>query len=206
MLIRRLKVIVPTLQVLLLVSVAVWHHIIEKRFINQPDFIAQYASTPIHILLKLNFPLLAVWSLVVFPLDYALSKSYLNLPGETPSMVIVLVFDLALLASVAALWYFVVVEIQMRRYGNSLIRFSGRRAELLKIVILVVAGVGAIAYACWDGHRLLELGQLNRHALYWSSMVDAAVGGLFLAIWAVVLIWMAVQDFVVRFQPRRGGS
>lgn len=193
---KRLRVIVPTLQVLLLVSVFVWLHIVEKHYINQPQLINRYVVAPIDIVGKLNFPLLVLWFPVVYPINYLLYNSNLNLPSEVPLVVILGVFALAALASVALFWYFVVAEVEMRSHGSSLIRSLRRMLEILKAVVLAVAGVGAVAYACWDGHRLLILGQNNR-SLYGSSMADAMIGGLILVIWAIVLIKMSVRDVMV---------
>jgi len=72
-------------------------------------------------------------------------------------------------------WSFVVSEAEMRSHGSSLIRSLRRTIEILKAVVLAVAGVGAVVYACWDVHRLLLLGQNNR-SLYVSSMADAVIG------------------------------
>lgn len=191
---KRLRVIISTLQVLLLVSVGTWHHVVTKYdFHNRPELVTKYGVTPIDIVGKLNFPLLALWSLVVFPISFALSASYLNLPSGAPLVIIAGVFALAVLASVALFWYFVVAEVEMRSHGGSLIRSSRRILEILKAVVLAVAGGGAVAYACWDGRRLLLLGQ-NTRSLYGSSMADAVIGGLILMIWAIVLIRISVRD------------
>jgi hypothetical protein len=68
--------------------------------------------------------------------------------------------------------------------------------EVLKATVLAVTGVGAVAYACWDGHRLLLLGRSDPSAFYWSSVVDAIIDEPLLVIWAVVLIKTSVQDLM----------
>jgi hypothetical protein len=196
MLKKRLRVIVPTLQVLLLISATLWLGIISKVYINQPEVIVGCAQLPIQILMKLNLPLSVLW----FPVFYAMhcasasSSNYGNLPSGATGMLIIAVINLAILSSVALFWYFVVVEIEKRRYGSSLIRLSNRTLEIVKAIVLMAAGMGAIAVACWEVHRLFLLDQLYRHAIYWSSMVNAILGGLFLLTWASVLITVSVKD------------
>ena len=112
-----------------------------------------------------------------------------------------MLFDLAIVSSVALFWYFVVIEAQMRSHGSSLIRSSKRILEVLKAGVLVAAGVGAVAYACWDGHRLLVLGQDNR-SLYGSSMADVIIGEPLLVIWAIILIKISVQDLTLAFRKK----
>jgi hypothetical protein len=198
---KRLRVIVPTLQVILLVSAGIWHGILTKyEFHRHPELITGYGVAPIDILGKMNFPLLVLWLPVVYPITYGLSTSYLNLPAGAPLVAIVGVFDLAVLVSVALFWYGVIAEAEMRRHGSSLIRSSMRIVEVLKATVLAVTGVGAVAYACWDGHRLLLLGRSNPSAFYWSSVVDAIIGEPLLVIWAVVLIMTSVQDLMVAFR------
>jgi hypothetical protein len=107
---------------------------------------------------------------------------------------IAVVFDLAVLTSIAFFWYFVVVEIEKRNHGSSLIRFSSQPLEIVKAVVLIAAGIGAVVLACWDARRLLLLGQLYGRMLYWSDMINAIVGGLFLLAWAAVLITISVKD------------
>jgi hypothetical protein len=198
-LIKRLKFVVPTLQVLLLVSAGLWQHILGKYYADHPEVIVQYASTPIIILLKSNFPLAVLWFPFFCALNWASSGSHLNLTSGAAGVVMLAVFDLVVVSTVALFWYFVVVEVEKRKHGASLIRFSNRMLETLKAIVLIAAGLGAFGFACWETHRLLLLGQLNLLTLYWSSMVDAIVGGLFLVIWAVVLIKISVQDLMLAF-------
>ena len=194
MLKKRLRVIVPTLQVLLLISAALWLNIFSKVYINRPEFIVGCAQLPIQILIKLNLPLAVLWFPVVYAMNWASSSNDWNLPSGATGMVINAMLDLAILSTVALFWYFVVVEIEKRRYGSSLIRLSNRTLEILKAVFLTAVGMGAIAVACWEVHRLLLLDQLYRRAIFWSSMVNVILGGLFLLTWASVLITVSVKD------------
>ena len=203
---KRAKVIIPTLQVLLPVAFAFLHHILEKYYINQPDIIVGYADIPIYVLLMLNYPLAVLWSLPLYPLYWAFSAFDLTRPSGAPLVAIAVVFDLAVLTSVAVFWYFVVVEIEKRKHGSSLIRFSSRTLETAKAIVLIGAGVGALVLACWEAHRLVPLDQQYRHVLYWSSMVNAIIGGLFLVIWAIVLIRISIRDLMVVFRKNETGD
>jgi hypothetical protein len=194
---KRLKFIIPTVQVLLLVSAGLWQHILGKYYPGHPEVIVRYGSTPLYILLKASFPLAVLWLPFFCALTWASSIPQLNLTSGATGVVMLAVFDLAVVLSVALFWYFVVVEIERRRQGTTLIRFKSRMLETLKGIVLIAVGLGAFAYACWDSHRLLLVGQLNQRSLYWSSMVDAIVGGLFLLIWALLLIKIGIKDLLV---------
>jgi len=193
--INRLKYIVPTVQVLLLVAAGLWPHILGKYCDDRPEVIDGYAYAPIYILVKVNFPLAIAWFPIFSSLTWAYSQSYLRLTSGAEAVVRA-VLDLAIVSSVALFWYFVVVETEKRRRGASLIRFKSRALETLKGIVLIAAGVGALAYACWDGHRLFLLAQLNASSLYWIRMVYAVVGGLFLVMWAILLIKVGIKDLV----------
>lgn len=99
-------------------------------------------------------------------------------------------------------WYFVAVEVEMRSRGASLIRSSRRILEALKAVVLAATGLGGIAYVYWDGHRLLLLEEIYPSRGNGSLMADAIIGGLFSAIWAIVLIMLSFHDLQVAFRKR----
>ena len=92
-------------------------------------------------------------------------------------------------------WYLVVVEAEMRKSKSSRLRFSKRHLENLKAIGLILIGVGTVAYALWDGHGLLVRSRID--SLYWSSLADAFIGGVFLLGWAAALITMGVQDIAI---------
>ena len=199
---KRLRITIPALQVLLLIFAAFWLNIFSKVYVNQPEFIVGRAQLPIQVLIKLNLPLAILWLPLFFALNWASSSNYWNLPSGTTGMLIVALLDLAVLSTVALFWYFVVVEIEKRKSGSSLIRFSSRTLETAKAIVLIAVGMGAIAVTGWEFHRLFLLNQLYRHAIYWSSMINAILGGLFLLTWAVVLIKISITDLMVAFLRR----
>jgi hypothetical protein len=190
---RCLRVLVPAIQVLLLIAAAAWHQVAWQRLAG-PGLPPQYAMAPLDILIKLNFPLLVLWSPVVLPLNFALSTFHLNLPTGPTLVGLTVLFDFLVLSSVAVFWYFVVAEAETRLVrGSSLIGSSSLIVELFKAVAFGGLGVASFVYAYWDGHRLLLLAQNNRSQPYGSNMADAIIGGLFLAIWGIVLIKISVM-------------
>jgi len=192
----RASAVISIFQVVLFVSICLWFRSVSYNHIGgrlgQVDFIVAYAITPLHLLMKLNFPLVLLWLPISYPLNYLFS---ILSPYRSVFITAGVLAFVAAAASVAWFWNFVMIEVHRRKRGDSLIRFSKRSVELLKVAGIATAGITAIAFAVWDGRRLLLLGEVNRWTLYWSSMVDAIVGGLFLAIWAAILIRVAIEDF-----------
>lgn len=190
---KSLRVIVPLLQVLILIFAFSLDPLLSGRFALRSDLKVAYVVTPLNMVLKLNYPLTVLLLPVIYIIAHALEAS--RLTGAL-RVVILGGVDIVIIASVVAFWYLVVVEVEMRRRKSSCLRFSGRQIERLKAVIKILMGAGAAGYALWDGRRLMELAQINRHSLYWNSLIEALVGGLFLTGWAVVLITMGVQDLI----------
>jgi hypothetical protein len=186
---KRLKVLIPAVQVILLVSATVWHNVAWHNYdYAQHDTALRSAGIPLGILAKLNFPLLVLWFPVFLFLEWACSASYLSLPSGVALVAVAVVFGVAILTSVGLFWRFVVSEVEMRRHGNSFIRSSSRIIEGVKAVLFAGTGIGGVAYAYWDGHRLQLLGR---------GRTGAIIGGLFLVVWSLVLIDIAVQDLMV---------
>ena len=200
---KRLRMIISSLQVLLLASTGAWYYFLDRYYIStqasRPEHIINYGYAPLDIVLKLNFPLAIPWALVSYLVDLTFSGSR---PRGT--LLTVVVF-LCVLATVALFWYFVVAEVQERSRGSSLIRSSSLFLEIPKILVLAIAGGAAFALAFWDGHRLVLTGELNR-GLYWSGMIRAVVGGLFLMAWGLILIKASIQDLMVACRKDPGKS
>ena len=191
----RLRIVIPLLQVLLLILAFAADGMIGKLgWNNRPGLRYACAVTLPALVLKLNFPLMVLWLPIAYPMGVI---SYRSSDASSHTGTILVVSDLAILTSTAAFWYFVVGEVEMRKRKASCLRFSGRFMERIKATIMILVGVGAAVYALWDGHRLVVLDQINRHHLFWSSVVaDAVIGGVFLVGWAAALITIGVQDIV----------
>lgn len=196
----KLRIVIPLLQVLLLIATFSLDPLLSKRYVTQSNLEVAYVTTPEHLVLKLNFPL----AIIELPLIYA---SLALSPGRTsPGALGAVLFGAYVLVigtSTAAFWYLVMVEVEMRKRKSSRLRFSGRHLEKLKAVVLILIGVGAAAFALWDGHDLIVRSRI--HSLYWSSLVDALIGGLFLALWAAALVTMGAQD-ILRVSELKSGQ
>ena len=127
-----------------------------KRFWNRPDLRYAYVFTPLRLVLKLNFPLVVLLLTVAYPIGVATSDT----SGVVLRAVTSGVYDLAILTSTAAFWYFV-VEVEMGKRRARCLRFSGRPIERLKATVMILVGVGAAVFAVWDGHRLVVLDRIN---------------------------------------------
>ena len=184
---------------------SIWQHVLERHYIDQPDTIHKYSGTALQLLLKLNFPLVVLWSPIGYLINVGLSSSSLNLPSGLLGTALIVAADVVILASVAAFWYLIAVELEARRHGSSMVRLEARTLETVKAVALVIVGVAAVVYACWDAHRLLLLGQLN-HNLFWSGILNAVLGGFVLLIWAILLIKISVQDFRIAAERRNAAK
>jgi hypothetical protein len=190
----KLRIIIPLLQALLVILALATDPILSKRFVGRSDLDVAYVNTPLHLVLKLNFPL----AILGLPVLYASFASSGSPPTGALGAVTFGVYDLAVLTSTAAFWYLVVVEVEMRKRETSCLRFSGRLLERLKAIVMILIGIGAAVYVLWDGYRQSAvLDQLTRNHNFWSVfVVDALIGGFFLLGWAAVLITMGVQDIV----------
>jgi hypothetical protein len=187
----KLRIIIPLLQVIILLLVCSLEPLLGGHYVGRSDLWIAYIKTPEHLLLKLNFPL----AVVGLPLLYLAAVAFQNVPPTGAlNLVIFGAFALVILASTAAFWYLVVVEVEMRKRNSSCLRFSGRYLEKLKAIVLILIGIGAAICAVWDGHRLLVFAQIHVHNFFWSAVTDALIGGLFLFAWAAALIAMGVQD------------
>lgn len=190
----RLRIIIPVLQVLLLILAFSLDPLLNRRHVMRSDLEVAYVNTPLHLVLKLNFPL----AILELPVIYFTGLAFSHISSSTgaPGDVIFGVYALAIVATTAAFWYLVVVEVEMRKRKTSCLRFSGRLLERLKAIVMILIGVGAAVYVLGDGFRhLVVLDQLTRNHNFWSVfVVDVLIGGLFLVGWAAALITMGVQD------------
>lgn len=116
----RLRVIIPSLQVLVLILAFAAGPIMGKRYAERPDSGRAYTVTSLRLVLKLNFPLVVLWLPIAYPMS---APSYPSSHASSPTGVILAVWDLAILTSTAAFWYLVVVEVEMRKRKASCLRF-----------------------------------------------------------------------------------
>ena len=93
--------------------------------------------------MKLNWPLVVMW----WPVASLVERFTTNMNPSATHDIWVMVYVLAILFSVAIFWYFVIVEIEARKRGGSVVRFQNALGEVAKIVFLLVSGVAAPVYA-----------------------------------------------------------
>src|SRR5436190_2485998 len=138
---KRLKILVPAIQVLLVIATVVW----DRMRISDLAF-DLYARPFQEILMKLNWPLVVMW----WPVASLVERFTTNMNPSATHDIWVMVYVLAILFSVAIFWYFVIVEIEARKRGGSVVRFQNALGEVAKIVFLLVSGVAAPVYAYVD--------------------------------------------------------
>jgi hypothetical protein len=176
---RRLKIIVPAIQVL--AAVAVFG---SGKLCHNERFL-QYYIYPFQGLVELiNLPLLIVW----VPIGFVLAA----LPSPTGWLLtaVTALFALLLVSSVALFWYLVVTEIELRIHGGSMLRFSGWIGELFTVAAFCL-GAGALFY-----------GYQYSRSRWFYRRVDGIEGGAALAIWGAVFIAIAVSGLVRKSPPR----
>jgi hypothetical protein len=175
---KRLKILVPAVQVLLVVGVFLWY-----KAPHSEHVLTQYVGPARDVVIKLNFPLLILWSPILYITEWF--PLFLSPSHPATQVLGIAVFALALVSSVAVFWHLVLVELELRSQGRSMIRSSNWFAETCKAVLLVLCGLGALIYAYTEASRLLLLGR---------SKFDAFGGGLFLVAWSAVLIGTSISD------------
>ena len=134
------------------------------------------------LVLTLNLPLAALWIVVFLPLRFLAPRLF----EQPPPHSILVVLGMFLLLSVFVFWYLVVVEVELRRHGKSMLRPSGWPKQLAAaLVILCCAGAAAyFAYTAtepyWKLNPYLEV-----------------IRGFFPAVWAVVLAGIGIHDLIL---------
>jgi len=171
---KHLRIIVPAVQAAIALVVAVLH-----RFVHTERIYDLYVGPAFGVVARLNFP----FFVFLRALDWLLPRSS-SLHGA--AFAVATSFFAAMLIFVFLLfWYAVVREIEMRRQGTSMLRFSSWGSELLAVVVLLCFGIGAISFAYSDVTRLLSFHQ---------NTSSAILGGLFLLMWGAAFIGTALYD------------
>ena len=113
---KKLRVAVPAFQVLSIALIVAW-----SNLCHDPRIVVNYFGPTRDLLLKENFPLVVVLA----PIAYALDRvgEVIGPVGGTSQAIGTAFFGLLLFIGAALFWYLVVVEVQMRVRGESLLRF-----------------------------------------------------------------------------------
>ena len=108
-----------------------------------------------------------------------------NMPGVlTLGGIVLLIAVMAV--SVGAFWYFVVVEVEKRAHGLSMLRPSSRLRAIVALIALLCFGTGAFWYA-----------YVVSRPLWYVARRGAILTGLFPTIWGTILVGMAIVDFMM---------
>jgi hypothetical protein len=176
-----LKFIIPTLQMLTVVGVLVW-----EKMARTDRMLTNYVLPTREMILNLNLPLVAIW----WPFIYTMERLGDYLPFLQKPSAIGFGIALTLFASIGLFWYFVVVEVQLRIRGQSLMRFSNRIMESGKVAILFFGGIGTFFYGYTEAIRASQHG-LARYGLW---PVEIALTVFFLATWGTAFIGISIYD------------
>ncbi len=185
---RRLKLLVPILQVL--IAVGSW--LLRKHIYSERLYTRYFGPAWDVVIFKMNFPVVAFWS----PIVYVLNRWPDELVPSSHAMeiAVTIALGLAMVSSIGVFWYFVIAELERRMHGRSMIRFRNWFAETCKALILFAVGGSALVYAFFETRRLL---------LYHRSKADMLVGGLFLTAWGVALVGTSIVDAAVFLRKRK---
>lgn len=183
---KRLKIILPGAQVLAFACVL----LLTKRTAGEREFLL-YALPARQVIMDLNYPLVALAHIIV-SLDRL--SGYLGLSWEPKGIMLTAAITTAavvLFCCIALFWYFAAAEFYKRRHGESLMRFSSRSLELVKVIGLLLFGTGGLyrvyTEAMWPVSRRLS------HDGLWP--VEIILGDLLLVAWASIFIGMSISDF-----------
>lgn len=174
---RRLRFIVPVIQVIGVVVVFVLDRVSDNALLLNA---LQVRS----LLLKVSYPLVFIWFVIGSVAD-SVPASWSPHQGFLFAVIKISV-GAALVLSLAAFWYLVMVEIEMRMHGHSMLRFSGLANQCLLSAVIFVLGIVAIIYAY----------------LNWSLRLDRVLGTMILVAWGLALIGMATYDLIIVFRTK----
>ena len=183
---RFLRFSVPSAQVLAVLLALGW-----EKIASGERTLPLYVLPTRHFLLNLNFPLAAVWWSLFKLGDRLLHLWPLGQTNQLALAVEGVVFFLVLMSSVTFFWYFVVVEIQTRSKGKSLVRFAHVKFEFVRILVFLACGLGCLFRAYSETLRPFEH-DLARYGLW---PVEIVLSALVLITWGVTFVISVIVDF-----------
>lgn len=181
---KRLRAVVPAVQVAAAIVV-----FSATKFYGTSRFYEYYLGDAQNVIIHLNLPLMALWALVFSPIAW-LTRYLPPVTGTLHAVGIILV-ALLLASSVVLFWYLVVVEIEMRSRGKSMLRPSRWSSALVLAACLFCFGAATLFYS-----------YTVSRPLWYGRPVDAVIEGIFPTIWGIVFIGIGIQDFVVSLRNR----
>jgi len=192
---KRLRIVVPAVQVLAFVALPALKLAVHMR-------VLQVNYDPFRrVVLSVDYP---IWT-VFLAIAVLLARLMPALPGWL-SVAVGAVLLAVLLLGIPLFWYLVVAEIEMRRHGKSMLRFSGWIKELLAVTVLLLFGAGAFI----EAHRIWSIFFFG---LPWHTLLSlpAACPGEFLSMlilsaWGVLFVALAIHDLITFLKGRAQGT
>lgn len=184
---RYLRIVVPAVQVSAVLCLLGW-----ERLAHTERTLSFYVLPLRHTLLNLNFPLVILWWPIIEFIEVL--SGYLAFLSQQTGMLAIIaagVTAVGVISSVALFWYFVVVEIQMRSKGKSLVNSSNVALNFAKVSIFFLCGVGTFIHAYSETIRLFQHG-LAPYGLWPAEIV---LGALLLTVWGTTFIGVSIADF-----------
>ena len=148
-----------------------------------PKIVHSYATYLIRDLVnQVNFPVASVWYVIFRVADRLFGASA---GGGAVFMIGVVATVCLVLSSVAGFWYFVVVEIQKRRRGDSALRFDTLTKQLPITALLITLAFAVFICAYLTAQHSADMSNLK---------IDKILGSLILSAWGAGLLWVAIGD------------
>ncbi len=172
---KRFRVALPILQILL----ALIAYGMPKVNTNLEFDISMFALRD--VVTKMNFPVLVVLS----PLLYLLDRISRNFPPATGVyfIVVAVIGGVVLMAVIGGFWYLVILEIDLRRHGQSFIRFNNRIAQIVTVVIMLCLGLGSIVYS-----------YIYLRGVVYFRPAQAVLGAICLLAWGLFFLRLSLTD------------
>jgi hypothetical protein len=198
---KRLRIIIPVVQLLAIVGFLALRWALKGSTSYE-------ILRGLHVLVhEVNYPVWTVFIATVVRAAQLLHPlpRWLCVP---PWLYAVLAFAAAALLGlgIALLWYLLITEVEMRRHGKSMLRFSRWWKELLAVAILLLFAAGAFVKAYGIGSTIIH-GRLSYLRLFLAvARWNEILGMLILTAWGVALTGVAIHDLVAFVRGKARGT
>jgi len=188
---KRFRIIIPAIQLLAIAGLFGLRSALKGS-------VSYEVLRGLHVLVhQVNYPVWTIFAAMVVRTAQLLRPlpRWLYIPTW---LYAVLAFAVAALLAlgIALLWYLLITEVEMRRHGKSMLRFSRRWKELLAVAILLLFGAGAFIKAYNIGSPVIH-GRISYIRLFpVAARWDEVVGMLILMAWGVLLTGVAIHDLI----------
>ena len=180
---RRLRIIVPAVQLLASVTVLLLKKLAERS--DQINF--NYYLPARQLVEGLNYPLKKFWLFVTY---LVAQVPFPNPTGGAAVIAFVLIVSV-FLASIVLFWFLVVREIELRLQGRSLLRFSNPLYAISAIVALLGATLGTLVSVYSDIRIKIPF---TFRSISTIGLFLEILPQLIILLWALAFAWMALSD------------